>query len=65
LDKAGRLSKNPGDVSEGIFESVAVWRLSVECEQWRVDCPGCGGVHVEKLDWLVKNQRYIAAYCAP
>ncbi len=38
--------------------SVAGWRLSVEFERWRVDCPGCGGVHVEKLDWLAKNPRY-------
>jgi hypothetical protein len=35
--------------------SVAGWRLSVEFKRWRVDCPGCGGVHVEKLDWLAKN----------
>jgi hypothetical protein len=25
-------------------------QLHVEFERWRVDCPGCGGVHVEKLD---------------
>lgn len=37
---------------------VAGWTLHVEFERWRVDCPGCGGVHVERLDWLAKNPRY-------
>src|SRR3546814_15722623 len=37
---------------------VAGWYLHVEFERWRVNCPGCGGVHVERLDWLAKNQRY-------
>lgn len=32
--------------------------LFVEFERWRVDCPGCGGVHVERLDWLAKNPRH-------
>ena len=38
--------------------SVAGWRLHVEFERWRIDCPGCGGVHAERLDWLAKNPRY-------
>lgn len=37
---------------------VAGWVLHVEFERWRVHCPGCGGVHVERLDWLAKNPRY-------
>ncbi|MGE6333065.1 ISL3 family transposase [Stenotrophomonas sp. NPDC077659] len=37
---------------------MAGWRLYVEFERWRVLCPGCGGVHVERLDWLAKNPRY-------
>jgi transposase len=27
-------------------------------ERWRVNCPRCGGVHVEHLDWLAQNPRY-------
>ena len=34
------------------------WLLHVEFERWRINCPGCGGVHVEWLDWLAKNPRY-------
>jgi len=37
---------------------VAGWVLYVEYERWRVNCSGCGGVHVERLDWLAKNPRY-------
>jgi transposase len=37
---------------------VAGWRIYLEFERWRVKCPGCGGVHVEQLDWLAKNPRY-------
>jgi transposase len=37
---------------------VAGWFVHVEFERWRVHCPGCGGVHVERLDWLAKNPRY-------
>jgi len=37
---------------------VANWYLHVEFERWRVKCPGCGGVHVERLDWLARNPRY-------
>jgi transposase len=32
--------------------------MHLEFEQWRVDCPRCHGVHVERLDWLAKNPRY-------
>jgi transposase len=37
---------------------VAGWVLHVEFERWRVNCSGCGSVHVERLDWLAKNPRY-------
>ncbi len=37
---------------------MAGWRIFVEFERWRVDCPRCGGVHVEGLDWLAKNPRF-------
>jgi len=37
---------------------VAGWIVHVEFERWRVQCPGCGGVHVERLDWLARNPRY-------
>lgn len=37
---------------------MAGWRIYLEFERWRVKCPGCGGVHVERLDWLAKNARY-------
>jgi len=30
----------------------------VEFERWWVQCPGCHGLHVERLDWLAKNPRY-------
>jgi transposase len=42
--------------------SVTGWRIYVEFERWRVRCPGCGGVHVEHLDWLAKNPRYTQRY---
>ena len=38
--------------------SLAGWRIYLEYERWRVNCPGCGGVHVEHLDWLANNSRY-------
>ena len=38
--------------------SLAGWRISLEYERWRVNCPGCGGLHVEHLDWLANNSRY-------
>ena len=34
------------------------WRVYLWFERWRVNCPGCGGVHVEHLDWLAHNPRY-------
>jgi transposase len=37
---------------------VAGWRIYVEFERWRVGCPRCGGVYVERLDWLAKNPRF-------
>jgi transposase len=37
---------------------VAGWRIYLEFEHWRVNCPRCGSVHVEHLDWLAKNPRY-------
>ena len=36
----------------------AGWRIYLEYERWRVNCPGCGGLHVEHLDWLANNSRY-------
>ena len=38
--------------------SVAGWRMYLEFERWRVNCPRCGSVHVEHLEWLAKNPRY-------
>ena len=37
--------------------SLAGWRIYLEYERWRVNCSGCGGVHVEHLDWLANNSR--------
>ncbi|PPU98377.1 hypothetical protein XhyaCFBP1156_06535 [Xanthomonas hyacinthi] len=41
---------------------VAGWCLHVEFERWRVQCPGCGGVHVERLDWLGRVPHGIGAW---
>ncbi len=41
---------------------VVGWFLHVEFERWRVNCPGCRGVHVERLDWLAKNPRYTGRF---
>jgi transposase len=41
---------------------VAGFRIYLQFERWRVDCPGCGGVHVEQLDGLAKNPRYTQRY---
>ncbi len=38
--------------------SVAGFRIHLEFERWRVNCPRCAGVHVERLDWLASNPRY-------
>jgi transposase len=38
--------------------TVGGYRMYLEFEQWRVNCPRCQGVHIEKLDWLAKNPRY-------
>ena len=37
---------------------MAGWRIYLEFERWRVQCPRCQSVHVEQLDWLAKNPRY-------
>jgi len=42
--------------------SVAGWRIYLEFERWRVTCPRCGGVYVERLDWLAKNPRFTQRY---
>jgi transposase len=34
------------------------WRINLGFERWRVNCPRCGGVHVEHLNWLAMNPRY-------
>jgi transposase len=41
---------------------VAGWRIYVEFERWRVNCPHCAGVHVERLHWLATNPRYTRRY---
>ena len=41
---------------------MAGWRIYLEFERWRVNCPRCGGVYVERLDWLAKNPRYTQRY---
>lgn len=33
-------------------------RIYVKFERWRVSCPRCKAVFVEKLDWLADNPRY-------
>lgn len=33
-------------------------RIYVQFERWRVHCPRCRGVYVERLDWLAKNPRF-------
>jgi len=38
--------------------SIAGWRIYVEFERWRVCCPQCRAVFVERLDWLAKNPRH-------
>jgi len=38
--------------------SVAGWRIYLEFERWRISCPRCRAVFVERLDWLAKNPRY-------
>ena len=43
----------------GLYRSCAPrQRIYLEYERWRVNCPGCGGLHVEHLDWLANNSRY-------
>jgi len=41
---------------------VAGWRIYLEFQRWRVNCPRCGGVYVERLDWLAKNPRFTQRY---
>jgi len=37
---------------------VAGWRIWLEFDRWRVHCPQCRAVFVERLDWLARNPRY-------
>lgn len=37
---------------------MAGFRVFVEFERWRVHCPRCHNVFVERLDWLAENPRY-------
>lgn len=37
---------------------MAGFRIFLEFERWRVNCPRCQGVYVERLDWLAENPRY-------
>lgn len=41
---------------------MAGWFLYLEFERWRIDCPRCHGVRVERLDWLANNPRYTARF---
>jgi transposase len=41
---------------------IAGWRIYIEFERWRVFCPSCRAVRVEKLDWLADNPRYTQRY---
>ena len=41
---------------------MAGWRIYLEFQRWRVNCPRCGGVYVERLDWLAKNPRFTQRY---
>lgn len=41
---------------------MAGWRIYVEFERWRVYCPWCRAVFVERLDWLAENPRYTQRY---
>lgn len=41
---------------------VGDFRIYVEFERYRVYCPRCKGVFVERLDWLAKNPRYTEGY---
>ena len=34
------------------------WRIYLRIEKRRVNCTICGGVKVERLDWLAENSRY-------
>ena len=34
----------------------------MQLERWRVYCPRCRAVFVERMDWLAKNPRYTARY---
>jgi transposase len=38
--------------------SAAGYRIYVEFERWRVNCPVCRAVRVEQLDWLAHNPRF-------
>lgn len=38
--------------------SAAGRRIHLEFERWRVRCPRCRAVFVERLDWLAENPRY-------
>lgn len=38
--------------------SAAGFRIYLEFDRWRVNCPRCQSVRVERLDWLAKNPRY-------
>ena len=47
--------------------SLAGWRIYLEYERWRVNCSGCGGVHVEHLEafgqlWDYRTERGARAF---
>ena len=42
--------------------AVTEWRIYLEFERWRVLCPKCNAVFIERLDWLAKNPRYTKRY---
>jgi transposase len=53
-------------------EDLSAWgrKTYIEFSQARIFCSGCGGVQVEKLDWVepyqhqtIRYQRYLATLC--
>ena len=43
--------------------SLAGWRIYLEYERWRVNCPGCGGLHVETPGLAGEQLALHLAFC--